>query len=296
MCDEDFSSIISVAIKASPDDLNGQIIEAKLQIKHYYDVSDLCATGFNQELIKFKEYAKKSYPGRYDKQLASLRNIVKKITSYRQSTSLNSLSNNNTNELENSLIDEESSSTTITRKIPKKKIRQNLAISLIAKKSLKSNEIANTTQSNSTNDSSEKENYTASEQYSRTPSHTKNEFKVTINSKALIKYPIAKNCNFTDFIKKIQVSIKVQPLQSFDAFDFESVNNHIIVIINSTHPFYLRLYCDSSPESKNIIDMMISSLCHLSHLSISEKIRNQDKKLFSRWSEYLEEYLLEERQ
>ena len=96
------------------------------------------------------------------------------------------------------------------------------------------------------------------------------------------------------FNKKNEIGIEVQALKSFDAFDFESINNKLIVIINSNHPFYNKLYRDSSVESKRVIDMMISSLCHLSHLNISETVKQQDKKLFARWSEYLEEYLLEE--
>jgi hypothetical protein len=101
-------------------------------------------------------------------------------------------------------------------------------------------------------------------------------------------------CHFINFNKKNEICIEIQALKSLDAFELESINNKLIVIINSKHPFYSKLYRDSSIESKRVIDMMISSLCHLSHLNISETVKQQDRRLFSRWSEYLEEYLLEE--
>ena len=102
-----------------------------------------------------------------------------------------------------------------------------------------------------------------------------------------------KECHFVKFNIDNKIRIQPQKLDSLDAFDFSTINNIFTVSINTEHPFYNNLYKNSGEEAKRVIDMMISSLCHLSHLNISERVKIQDKQLFSRWSEYLEEYLLQ---
>jgi len=104
---------------------------------------------------------------------------------------------------------------------------------------------------------------------------------------------IGDGCHFIKFTKNIDIGIAVQSILSTDAFDFEFVNGKLMVLINSNHAFYSKLYSKSTQESKNVLDMMISSLCHLSHINVSTTVKKQDKKMFSRWSEYIEDYLLE---
>ena len=104
-----------------------------------------------------------------------------------------------------------------------------------------------------------------------------NKWQTQLNQKRLKK-------RYNHWKKKLRKSRSVEEL-----INSEMVFNHY-----ERYPFYSKLYRDSSIESKRVIDMMISSLYHLSHLNISETVKQQDRRLFSRWSEYLEEYLLEE--
>ncbi|WP_351088119.1 hypothetical protein [Shewanella sp. S1-49-MNA-CIBAN-0167] len=91
---------------------------------------------------------------------------------------------------------------------------------------------------------------------------------------------------------KNQFEIQVKNINTFDAFDFELFNDKLIITINRSHVFYQHLYKNSSTEVKVAFNMMIGSICHLSHINISDKVRQQDKLFFSRWSEYLEDLLL----
>ena len=276
----DWELILNLAAKECPEDYLDQLEIIKFQIKSFNEILRISPIGNEKEFNKLKRLANNSHPGNYTRQLTHLISELNKTES-------------------------------ITAK--KHKYRPSLAISLIDKKPIKSDGRPKITQTNSVTDDNKKDHNsilfsnsqplsqdnkkkesTVAEKNSKTLEVTKNEYKVIINSRDLIKPTITKECNFSDFIKKILVSIKVEEQQSFDAFNFESVNNRIIVIINSTHPFYLKFYRDASPESKNVIGMMISSLCHLSHLSTSKRVQKIDKELFSRWSQYLEEYLLEE--
>lgn len=94
------------------------------------------------------------------------------------------------------------------------------------------------------------------------------------------------------FCEHNNIIIEVSSLKTFDAFDFQFFNNKLIVTINSNHVFYTDVYLRSSEESQKLLEVMISSLCHLSHINLSEVVQKSDRKLFSRWSECIEEYIL----
>ncbi|WP_351125331.1 hypothetical protein, partial [Shewanella sp. T24-MNA-CIBAN-0130] len=76
---------------------------------------------------------------------------------------------------------------------------------------------------------------------------------------------------------KNQFEIQVKNINTFDAFDFELFNDKLIITINRSHVFYQHLYKNSSTEVKVAFNMMIGSICHLSHINISDKVRQQDK-------------------
>jgi len=113
-----------------------------------------------------------------------------------------------------------------------------------------------------------------------------------VSNNILISNKIDDTCYISKFHNRQDIDIEVRSLKILDAFDFESLNNKLVVIINGNHIFYTEIYLKSSEEGRRLLDMMISSLCHLSHINVSEKVQRSDRKLFSRWSEYIEEYIL----
>jgi hypothetical protein len=94
-----------------------------------------------------------------------------------------------------------------------------------------------------------------------------------------------------NYISKANLTLKFEKLNSFNAFESESINNEIIVYFNTDHSLYNDVYLCLSDESKQLMIMLLSSLCHISELNYSEKARVHDRNLFSRWSEYIENHI-----
>lgn len=286
----DWDETLEIIYKECPNDSIGQLKALKLQVSSFHYVAGAAMQGYENEIVKLKELAKKLFAGNYSKQHSYLITKIgqlkpKSLHPTKGSSDTLSVANvkkDNTNKpIPNRKVKELNKSVLYDKNKSEKGVLSKL--SSVFKPGTKTQDII--VENSSTNDSSSK---TKSLLYT-----DKGDVK-NVNSSSLNKASIVEDCHFVKFKKKSDIGIEVQAINSFDAFDFESINNRLVVVINSNHPFYSKLYRDSSVESKRVIDMMIASLCHLSHLNISETVKQQDKKLFSRWSEYLEDYLLED--
>jgi len=285
----DWDETIEISLKECPNDPIGQLKVLKLQVNSFHDIKALKKQGYENEVDNFKRSAQELFSGDYNKQFSYLKGEIEslsfKISDYEKANQENLSSTEVIKETVNT------AKSAVNRKVKeinnsvvydKNKSEKNFLskLSSIFKSPNKSKEIDAHVQPLKELSANNEVDLEVVQENSE------------VNSK--INHSPVEECHFVKFNKKSDIGIEVQSLKSFDAFDFESINNKLIVIINSNHPFYSKLYRNSSVESKRVIDMMISSLCHLSHLNISETVKQQDKKLFSRWSEYLEEYLLEE--
>ena len=301
----DWEETLKIALMACPNDPIRQLKVLKLQVGCFYDIDGMTKQGYENEVDSLKKSAGELFAGDYVKQLSNIISDIGKLAPKSSVFSqeepwskpadiVKSVTNKKVKELNNSAVDDKNKS--------EKSFLSKLSSIFKSNRPRDIVDNANTTVIKS----SIKELGTAIETEEALAPNTTieatsvKELKLiettekVVDSKVQSEPSRVEECHFVKFNKKNEIGIEVQALKSFDAFDFESINNKLIVIINSNHPFYNKLYRDSSVESKRVIDMMISSLCHLSHLNISETVKQQDKKLFARWSEYLEEYLLEE--
>ncbi|PKI12750.1 hypothetical protein [Colwellia sp. 12G3] len=309
----DWEETLNITLMECPNDPIGQLKALKVQVSSFYDIDGLTKEGYENEVGSFKKSAEELFTGDYVKQLSHLINGVGKL-SPKASVS----SKEKQEDLSEATVYKPTDNVAASAK--KKKVKE-LSNSAVYDKNKseknflsKLSSIFKTNRSRDIFDDTNTTVITSSIKEFGTAIKTEEVIapNITIETPAVKELkPIesaekivyskvqsepsrVEECHFVKFNKKSEIGIEVQALKSFDAFDFESINNKLVVIINSNHLFYNKLYRDSSVESKRVIDMMISSLCHLSHLNISETVKQQDKKLFSRWSEYLEEYLLEE--
>jgi len=307
----DWDETIEISLKECPNDPIGQLKVLKLQVNSFHDINALKKQGYENEVDNFKRSAQELFAGDYNKQLSYLEGEIEslsfKISGYEKSNQENLPSTEVIKETVNtvkSAVNREVKEINNSVVYDKNKSEKNFLskLSSIFKSNSKPKEIAEDTGSikeasirnniGLDKDKNIKDSVRTAVYRGRLPRTLDTDIKtkeVILNEQLVVE-----ECHFVKFNKKNEIGIEVQTLKSFDAFEFESINNKLVVIINSNHPFYSKLYRNSSVESKRVIDMMISSLCHLSHLNISETVKQQDKKLFSRWSEYLEEYLLEE--
>ncbi|MEL0649478.1 hypothetical protein V6248_18805 [Pseudoalteromonas agarivorans] len=91
--------------------------------------------------------------------------------------------------------------------------------------------------------------------------------------------------------KELNTSIQIVKNKSHDAFEFNFLNNHLYIGINGNHPFYEKVYLESSKEQKQIIDFFIISMCQMTCDTTNEKVQERDIKYVSRLSEFLEDKL-----
>jgi hypothetical protein len=306
----DWDETVKIALKECPYDPIGQVKILKLQVSSFYDIARVTKQGYENEVTTFKGMAGELYAGDYVKQFSYLLCEIGKllpkasfsdkekqeglteIEVYKQIDSVvASVKNKKIKELNNKVVyDKNKSEKNFLSKLSSifktNKPRGILDDTVTAAETPLIEELGSAIKA---------EEDVISNTIIEVPAVKELNIKENVVDIKLQGEAITvEECHFVKFNKKNEIGIEVQALKSFDAFDFESINNKLVVVINSNHPFYSKLYRDSSIESKRVIDMMISSLFHLSHLNISETVKQQDRKLFSRWSEYLEEYLLEE--
>ncbi|TWX72207.1 hypothetical protein [Colwellia sp. C1TZA3] len=296
----DWENTLVIVAKKYPNDPIAQLAYLRLQINSLYDIKDLSIVGNDNEVEKLKLSAKKLFSGDYKQQYLYLLSEVENIPAngVKESTVVTQIineQNESTVAIVPTHVNKKVKELNISAVYNKNKSEKNFLTKLSSIFKIKPTERKASDDSLvevivDTSILEELVGVSVIEEVVGS-NNTVDELE---NDSALHNLVTDQDCNFIKYNKKNEIGIKVQALQSFDAFDFESMNNKLVVIINSNHPFYSKLYRDSSEESKRVIDMMISSLCHLSHLNISETVKQQDKKLFSRWSEYLEEYLLED--
>lgn len=310
----DWEKTLEIALKECPNDPVGQLKTLKLQVQSFYDIVSTNSQGYENEVTTFKELAVELYAGDFVKQLSHLLCEIGKLSS--KASLYNKEKHENLSK--NTLFKQEVRAVTSAKKekelnnravYDKNKSEKNFLskLSSIFNTNKASDIIDDTDATRETPLIVELDTVSKIEAVAPDTSIEASSVKElkpigigigigkeVVDIKVQSKASALEECHFVKFNKKNEIAIEVQALKSFDAFDFESINNKLIVVINSNHPFYSKLYRISSVESKRVIDMMISSLCHLSHLNISETVKQQDKKLFSRWSEYLEEYLLED--
>ena len=262
---DDWGDIVTVAQKEHPYMGKELDQEIELQIDHFYMFHNFLSKNQFHDTDKIKDDAEFLYTGNYRKKFLYLEQAVKKL------------------EMKSSLTKAESK--TLFKPITPNQINSS--------KYTLNKIICPAIDSVSSN-----EQKAAPEQQAKTYSAPLE--RIAVQSTDIIKdklhpnFDDGKQINFVIFNEQNKINIEIKSLRNTEAFNFESINNELNVIINIDHPFYSKLYCNSSSETKRAINLMISSFCHLSFLNISEKVKQQDRKFFSRWSEYLEEYLLEE--
>jgi hypothetical protein len=301
----DWDETLKVALKECPNDPIGQLKSLKFQVSSFYEIDGMTKQDYENEVDSFKKSARQLFAGDYVKQLSHIISDIGKLAP-KSSVSkqeepwskpadiVKAVTNKKVKELNNSVAyDKNKSEKNFLSKLSSI-FKSNRPRDIVDD----SNTTAITSSIKELGTAIKTEEVIAPNATIEAPSVKElkpiETTEKVVDSKVQSEPSRVEECHFVKFNKKNEIGIEVQALKSFDAFDFESINNKLIVIINSNHPFYNKLYRDSSVESKRVIDMMISSLCHLSHLNISETVKQQDKKLFARWSEYLEEYLLEE--
>lgn len=325
-----FDSILDFVSSKYIDDFTGQLTEAKMQLTSYSSIESILLPDDVDSLRKIKQELREDFPGDYKWQLKSLKEALNTLGLEKDDEEKQELALQQKDDLrpiEMSPLDWELLLAIVEKECPKDAIAQVGLIKLhvgsfydiknttaigfedefynqkaIAKEmfagdyvkqlSYLDRELETLSRKNFSNISENNTSQMVTHTFIENDFDTKNQAKeVQIEPEQVSS---SKACCFSEFNEKNRIFVEIKSLSSFDAFEFEFINGRFVVFINSNHSFYSRLYKNSSAEQKNTINMLISSLCHLSHQNIFETVKLQDKKLFSRWSEYIEQWLLKD--
>jgi hypothetical protein len=310
-----FESIIDFASTKYVDDFSGQLTEVKTHLTSYFSIESILRPDDTGMLRQIKQGLREDFPGNYKWQLKSIKEVLTRLDQEKDDEQKQVVAQSNKEHLkplEMNVIDWGLLLAIVENEYPDDAIRQ---LDLIKLQISRFYDVINTTAIGSEDDLCSMKGF-AKEMYpgdyvkqlsyldkelqklSQTNHNIldKEPYLETVDCDLVesVNSPSTSVFSFSNFNKQNMIFIEIRSLDSFDAFEFEYINDKFVVTINSNHALYSHLYKYSSDEEKNTINMMISSLCHLSYQGISETVKLQDKKLFSRWSEYLEQWLLKE--